>query len=90
MASVNVTILQGEQIMKPPHLFSVILQSNGSDVVLGDKLANITILNKNGESINTPVLEGLIASRCMYCIINLCFSAYILCFLYNMCTCMSI
>ena len=50
MVSVNVTILQGEQMVEPPKLFSVLLKSNESDVLLGDKLANINILNKNGES----------------------------------------
>ena len=49
MATVNVTILNRKQILEFSKLFSVLLKSNESDVLLGDKHANITILNKNGE-----------------------------------------
>ena len=49
-ASVNVTILNRQQVIEPPEMFSVLLKSHESDVRLGNNLANITILNKNGES----------------------------------------
>ena len=50
IASVRVTILNGKEILEPPETFSVLLKSNEPDAIVGDKLANITILNKNGES----------------------------------------
>ena len=50
MATVNITILNGGKILEPPKQFSILLKSNESDVLLGNRLANITILNENSES----------------------------------------
>ena len=54
-ASVNISILHnGVNITEPPEkFFALILLSNKTDVMRGNELAIITILNRNGESSNT-------------------------------------
>ena len=47
-ASVIVTFLEVKCISEPPEMFTFILKSNESDVLVADKFANVTI--KNGET----------------------------------------
>ena len=47
--SVNVPILDDKNITKSSEIFSARLQSNQSDVILGDSTANIIILDNDGE-----------------------------------------
>ena len=49
-ASVNVTLLEVKYISEPPEMFTAILKSNETDVLLADKFAYVTILIKNGET----------------------------------------